>query len=133
MAAKQPTRKQPAKSGTAKRTTPTRKAAQPAKRTAAAAEAEAQAVDELDGEIVDGSGLIPISWRGHTFTVPASSDDWDVEVTEAFEGGKAATAIRGLLGEDQWEEFMTERPKNRDLAEMFEQIAEALGFESAGE
>ncbi len=76
-----------------------------------------------------------VVWRGHTFTVPSSPDDWDVELTLAFEEGKVASAISMLLGAEQWNAFMSTKPKpkNRDLGEMFEAVAQQLGFQSAGE
>ena len=66
------------------------------------------------------------------YTFPADAADWPVRATLAFEEGRAATAISALLGKEQWQTFMDTEPTNRELNAMFEQMAEAAGFELAG-
>lgn len=85
-------------------------------------ENEARAVETID-----------VEWNGNTYTIAASADDWPVEVTLAFEENKAATAVKMLLGAEQWDTFAAMRPTNRDMAELFDTIAKRLGFTSAGE
>lgn len=77
--------------------------------------------------------LVDIKWNEHSFSIPGEVNDWPVEVTVAYEDGKAATALKLLLGDGQWAEFMKTKPTNRDLGELFNAIAVELGFESAGE
>ena len=81
----------------------------------------------------EGVGTTDVPWRAHTFTVPTDADDWTVETTLAFEEGKAASGVRLMLGDRQWAELIKDRPRNRDLADLFDTIAKALGLESAGE
>ena len=87
-----------------------------------AAQIEAEGVET--GEVV---------WRGHTFTAVKDADDWPVEVTLAFEEGKAASGVRLLLGKTQWAELMKDKPRNKDLGELFDHIAETFGLETSGE
>lgn len=89
------------------------------KKTAAQAEAEGVETSE-------------ITYGDHTFTFPADAADWPVKATIAFEEGKAATAIAALLGAKQWGAFLVTEPTNKDLNTVFEQLAEAAGFENAG-
>lgn len=66
------------------------------------------------------------------FTIAADVADWDVDALEAFEDGKAAAAVRAVLGPQQWAEFKKTKPKTRDLAAVSDAIASAMGFETAG-
>lgn len=81
----------------------------------------------------EGAPTIDITWQGHTFTIDADTDNWLVEVTQAYEDGKGASMIRGVLGPKQYAEFMATRPRNKQLNELGEIIAKALGLTSAGE
>lgn len=81
----------------------------------------------------EGGGTLGVTWRGHTFTVPAEAEDWSVTTTLAFEEGKAATGVRGILGTDQWADLMKTKPTNRDLSDLFDTIAKTMGLENAGE
>lgn len=76
---------------------------------------------------------IEVTWRGHTFTVATDVEEWSVDLTEALEAGKAAAMLAGLLGPKQYQEFKSTRPKNRDLTDLSEVLAKALGFTSVGE
>ena len=75
-------------------------------------------------ELVD----IGVTWRGHLFVIAADPDNWSVETTLAFEEGKAATGVRSILGPKQWAEFMKSKPVNRDMGDLFNEIAKALGL-----
>lgn len=95
---------------------------QPADHQKSAAQIEAEGVET--GEV---------KWRAHTFTALVKDpDDWPVEVTMAFEEGKAATGVRLMLGKEQWAELMKDKPRNRDLGELFDAIAETFGLETSG-
>lgn len=75
---------------------------------------------------------IQVVWRDHKFTVDSSAENWPVEVTYAFENRLIATGLRGILGEKQWAEFLTTKPRNTDLGNLFDAIAGALGLGDAG-
>ena len=85
---------------------------------------------QLDAEGVETAEVV---WRDHTFTVVADPDDWPVEASLAFEEGKATVGVRAMLGDKQWAELMRMKPRNRDLADLFNEIAKSLGLEGAGE
>jgi hypothetical protein len=82
-----------------------------------------------------GDPVTAVTWRDQQFYVAATADDWPVDVLEAFESGKAATALAGVLGPAQWERFKTAspQPKVRDLTALMDSIASKLGFSRAGE
>lgn len=71
----------------------------------------------------EGIATAEVVWREHTFTVVADPDDWTVETTIAFEEGKAASGVRLILGPDQWAELLKDKPRNRDIGDLFEHIA----------
>lgn len=86
-----------------------------------------------DGDTID------VDWEGITVTVPATADDWDPDVLEAFENGKAIAAVKGLLGVDTYERVRRQFRKThgrkmvvRDLNDLMETVAAVYGFESAG-
>jgi hypothetical protein len=88
-------------------------------------------ITATDG-VVDAT--VNVEWRGLTLALPSTIEDCDLEVLEAFEDGKAATFVRSLLGPAQWAQVRATGPmKVRDLAEIGELIAKALGFASPGE
>jgi len=94
----------------------------PADHNKSAAQIEAEGIETTD-----------VEWRGHTFTVSTDPDNWSVETTLAFEEGKAASGVRSILGPKQWAEFMKSKPVNRDMADLFNEIAKALGLGTAGD
>jgi len=88
----------------------------------------------------EGEQTITIYWEGAAIALPATVDDWDVDVLEAFETGKAVSALRRLFGSKRYDQLLADfrsvhgRPaKLRDLTALVEQIAEAYGFEGSGE
>ena len=76
---------------------------------------------------------IEITWRDFTFTVDATAENWLVETTLAFEEGKAASGVRGILGAKQWAELMKSKPRNNDISDLFAVIANAMGLNTSGE
>lgn len=117
---------------------------------ASPAEEEAQEIDGAGGDAgtideaaeVEAAGYktITVSYAGEDWTIPASLDDADVDVIEAFEEEKVVGILRGLLGPAQWK--MLKRAARRDrhpqpfraeeLTPLVEQIAKIYGFDTAG-
>ena len=86
-----------------------------------------------------GAETITVDWAGVTVTLPARPDDWDLETLEAFEQGKAATAVRGVLGKSydrtlaEFQKVNGRKPKVSDLESFMQAFASAYGFGSPGE
>lgn len=83
---------------------------------------------------------ITVDWEGLRLELPPTPDDWDPDTLEAFEGGKAMTAIRSLLGSKEydkarkdWAQANGSKMTVGDMGRLFEAIAEAYGFDTAGE
>jgi hypothetical protein len=74
-----------------------------------------------------------VEFRGQTFEVPREYDDWSVDLMESLEEGKAVGIVRGALGSRQWRVVKAMDLRNRDLGELSDAIAVALGFGSVGE
>lgn len=75
----------------------------------------------------EGAETTVIHWRGHEFTVPASPDDWPVDVLLIFEKGQNANGLQLILGPKQWGEFMKTKPLKRDVVDLFDTMGETLG------
>jgi hypothetical protein len=82
---------------------------------------------------------ITVDWLGVPVVLPAKPDDWDLDAMEAFEQGKAVTAVRGVLGKgyestvEAFKKTHGRKPQVRDLESLMQGFAEAYGFESPGE
>lgn len=83
---------------------------------------------------------VVVEWEGLTLELPSTPDDWDPDTLEAFETGKAMTAIRSLLGSTSYDEARKTWAKANgskmtvgDLGRLMEAVAEAYGFDAAGE
>ena len=74
-----------------------------------------------------------LEFRGHTFTVSRNYDDFTVDFVEALEEGKTVGIVRGALGPAQWRVVKGMNLKIRDLSELADKIATAMGFGSVGE
>lgn len=91
------------------------------------AEAEARGIDRAT-----------ITWQGFEFSVPASVEDWDPDVLEAFEKNQAITAVKALLGDSTYAKLRKHAQKNglafnvRTIGEVMGLVAEAMGFGDAG-
>lgn len=80
-----------------------------------------------------GDKTATVEFRGQVFTVSTEYDEYPVDFMEAIEDGRAVGICRGALGPRQWRQVQSMRLKMRDLAELSDLIAEAMGFGSAGE
>lgn len=74
-----------------------------------------------------------VEFRGHTFVISREWDDMSVDFVESLEEGKTVGIVRGALGPDQWRVVRSMNLKVRDLNELSDAIAKALGFGSPGE
>ena len=87
----------------------------------------------------ENTATVEVDWDGVPVTLPGSPDDMDLDVLEAFEGGKAVAALRGLVGDRGYDELRNayakkngHKPKVGDLGRLMENIAAAYGFETQG-
>lgn len=74
-----------------------------------------------------------VKWRTFVFEVSTDYDEYPVDFMEAVEDGRSVGIVRGALGPQQWREIKALNLKMRELAELSDAIAEAMGFKSAGE
>ncbi|MEU4579978.1 hypothetical protein [Nonomuraea sp. NPDC023979] len=75
----------------------------------------------------EGTGKpFPVEYNGVTYTVPTPLD-WDADVLELLESGRLTSALRMILGDDQYEEFRATKPKLRHAGELMEAINAAGG------
>lgn len=74
-----------------------------------------------------------VKWRGMEFTISREYGDWSVDLLESIEEGKAVGIVRGAIGAANWRRVQSMNLKVRDLDELSDQIAKALGFGSVGE
>lgn len=74
-----------------------------------------------------------VEWRGHTFTVSREYDEWSVDFVESLEEGKTVGIVRGALDPKDWRTVKAQRLNMRELSELADKIAAAMGFGSAGE
>lgn len=74
---------------------------------------------------VAGEGYT-VEYDGHAYTVPPS-EEWDIEVVEAFEENRTIAVLKGLLGPEQWATFKQNSPKAKNLAEFLEALGEVMG------
>ena len=89
----------------------------------------------VQAEAEDPAGSsAPVMWDGHTYSVPASLDDVDLDALEALADGNALGFARGCLGPDQWQ-LLKERSRGKPhrFAELRNEIAKAMGFVDEGE
>lgn len=79
-----------------------------------------------------GAETVNIEYGGNTYTVPAAIDDYDGDVVDAMDDQKLSHAIRGILGDDQWERFKASKPKVSAYGEFIEAWTKAIGLDSLG-
>lgn len=87
----------------------------------------------------EGDDTVTVDWDGVPVTVPASAEDLDLDAIEAFETGKAVTALRAMVGSKEYDRLRADyakanghRPKVADLGNLMTEIAKAYGFDTAG-
>ncbi|MGJ3228921.1 hypothetical protein ACQEUV_26730 [Micromonospora aurantiaca (nom. illeg.)] len=76
---------------------------------------------------------VTVTWRDRPWRVHVDKANLSVDLLEWFEEGKTTLALRELLGPQQWIQFKAMQPGHPGLNEMFELLAQELGFTSAGE
>ena len=84
---------------------------------------KAEAAGEKTAEVV---------FREHTFTVSVDYDEWSVDFVESLEEGKSVGICRGALGPAQWRKVRAMGLKMKDLSDLADAIASALGFGDSG-
>lgn len=80
-----------------------------------------------------GETTFPVKWRDLTFDLPLDRAEWSFEAGLALEEGKMFVAIRELLSEDQYAQFIERKPKGKDAGDIINGIVSGLGVDSAGE
>lgn len=112
-------------------------AAAPKKSRSAPAEVVKNRVVEVDqdGNVVDlPVEMKSVSWRGAEFTIPAKAEDFPADALIAFEEEHAFTAVKLILGEEQWERLAdVSRRTARDVGAVFELLGKEAGFDRPGE
>ncbi|MEU4568663.1 hypothetical protein [Micromonospora sp. NPDC023956] len=68
------------------------------------------------------------AYDGVVYTV-APSRDWDLDALEAFEEGHIASAVRLILGAEQWKTFRSKPRTVGDLNDLFTEAQKAAGIE----
>ena len=71
---------------------------------------------------------VTATFRGEKFTCP-SPDDWPASVQYSLEQSLVITAIKGLLGDEQFKTFMEMKPEPtlREAGQLLESITSAAG------
>lgn len=69
---------------------------------------------------------VTFEYDGVTYTAPPAIE-WDVEVFEAAEDGKIVSAVRALIGPDQWAKFKEKKRTIVNVSELFDAAKAALG------
>lgn len=72
---------------------------------------------------------VSVTYGPHAYTVPASAEDWPMEVLEHIEVGRIVHGLCELLGPTQWRRFKSTAPTTREMGELFKKLAQACGFE----
>jgi hypothetical protein len=80
-----------------------------------------------------GESTATVQWRGHEFEVSREYDDWSVDFVESLEENKAVGIVRGALTPADWRVVKASGLKMRELSELADLIAKAMGFGSPGE
>jgi hypothetical protein len=88
----------------------------------------------------EGDETTTVEWDGVKVTFPASVEGLDLDALEAFEGGKAVAALKGMVGQKGYDTLRSDyvkangrKPKAGDLGRLMDLVAGAFGFESQGE
>ena len=71
---------------------------------------------------------IEFSFDGELYTIEPSIE-WDLGVLEAVEEDRIVTAVRLMLGAEQWSRFRSKPRVVRDLNDLFTEAQKAAGIE----
>jgi hypothetical protein len=69
---------------------------------------------------------VTVSWRGTTYTLP-TADDFPLDALEAEENGKTLTALRLILGDEQYATWRADARTAGDAEEFSTHIMRELG------
>lgn len=87
------------------------------------------AQEVLKSEAQDG--VITFSFRGRDYTLPANLNEADGDVLEHYENDKPISALKALLGEDQFAAYKAAvKPKVKDHIDFIGEAFKALGSDS---
>lgn len=86
-------------------------------------------VDAMVAEVSEPSTLA-VEFRGLKLSIPASMEEWPIEVMEAFEQEQYVATCRELLGPAQWAAIKTLRLKVKDLHELVEACFSGVGVDT---
>jgi hypothetical protein len=94
----------------------------------------------VETEAKGDDGPVVLQWEGLEIPVPATMDDWDPDLLEVLEQGKAVSFLRALFGSAAYERIRAgfrakhgRKPTVGDLGRLAEIIANHYGFESVPE
>lgn len=75
--------------------------------------------------------VVVFSFRGKEYTLPPNLNEADGDVLEHYENDKPISALRALLGEEQFAAYKADqRPKVKDHIEFIGEAFKALGTTS---
>lgn len=78
-------------------------------------------------------GKARIEFRGESYTVPASVEDWSIDALDHYEGGRSVQFVRELLSTEEYERLRKQAKTVRDLEEFAKLVRKAGGMERRGE
>lgn len=83
---------------------------------------------------IEASGVetVTVGHNGVKYLVPAARRDAPMEVLEQFEDGNTVSALRVLLGPDQWAAFKATKPTIGDVHDLLNAWYAAIGLGSSG-
>lgn len=77
------------------------------------------------------ASVVTFTFRGVEYTLPADLNEADGDVIEHYENDKPISALKALLGEEQWLKYKaTVKPKVKDHLEFLGDAFAALGTSS---
>lgn len=79
------------------------------------------------------TGTATFKFRGEKFTITTDQAEWSTDFLEALEEDRAVGIVKEALGPQQWAVARPLVPKVKDLRELADVLAKALGFGSSGE
>lgn len=86
-----------------------------------------------------GDETVQVVWLGESVDLPATADDWDINVTRAFKDQDIIGVLEQLVGQDRFAKIEKAhraahggKMLNRDLIPLGDEIAKIYGFERSG-